>query len=386
VRDFQLNRSQSPQRQGSAEAGEERKLLTYPVLRFEELLALNPDARVPILSDSKNDYWFKGTPAFILGPGGVGKSRWVLSLAVSDILGREFCGFKTNRAGRWLIIGTENDEHRAQSDLLRIVAGWGLSPGDHALIQENLFQTAHGVQSPMPETDLGEDNVVASLMQLAEKYKPDVVVVDPWEAFIAGADVNDSRATRRSLGKLAEIFRPATPLIVHHAREGAEATKGAFGFGASAFAKGSKTAATMARFAINITSKSSNLETDEEHGLVISCGKSNNSRPFPVRAVIMGSNGVYRVDEDFDVRTYLDDVDGKRRKQAVTIQQVVDIVRRGVVKTGELVDAVHTETGATRATTYRVLQAALKGNYLTQSGKGVYALGTRADCTIQKSK
>lgn len=134
----------------------------------------------------------------------------------------------------------------------------------------------------------------------------------------------------------------------------------------------------MARFIVNLTQKSSNLDADAPHGLVISCGKNNNGKRFAVRAVEMGGNGVYRVDESFDPQSYLANVDGKR-KEAVTLPQLLDAVRSGLTKSGEIAGHVHDTFGGSRARVYDKLRFAVENGYLTKAKKGEYTLGPKAD-------
>src|SRR5690606_7182414 len=62
-----------------------------------------------------------GQPVTLLGPGGVGKSRLVLQLALCMITGRDFLGIETRAVGkRWLIIQTENSNRRLKADLMNL--------------------------------------------------------------------------------------------------------------------------------------------------------------------------------------------------------------------------------------------------------------------------
>jgi len=231
----------------------------------------------------------------------------------------------------------------------------------------------------MPPTDLSDRNVESSLKLLQTEHEPDVVVIDPWEAFISEGDVNDAAATRASVEKLRRVFPTATLLIVHHAREGAAAIKGAVGFDAGAFTKGSRTLMTMARFAINVAPRNSNLDTGSLHGLLLACGKCNNAKPFVARAVEMDEvTGTYDVDSNFDIKSWIDNVDGKRKAATVTIGQMVAIVRGGTTTTTEFVEEVKTDTGAGQSTIYRVLKEAVDLGYLTKPAKGSIALGPKS--------
>jgi hypothetical protein len=365
---------------GEREAARESLVLyKYPVLSLDYLLALRPDDRKVLLSEKGAACWYAGSLAFIMGGGGVGKSRWVKGLAFSSILGRDYCGFTTHQVGKWLYLNSEDSEHRTSDDVKNLIEAFALTTEEVARVQQHYYQTAWGRVGHMPPTDLADRVVVASLRRLAAEQKPDVLVVDPWESFVMGCDVNDAAATRRSLDLLQDIFVGATILVIHHSREGAEATRAAFGFNASAFGKGSKTALTKARFVMNVTAKATNLDVAQQaQGLVIACGKSNDSAKFAVRGVDLGEDGVYRLDPNFDVQAYLDAVEGKRGSGTPTVEDVVAAVRAGRTTAEEIQEELSLTAKVSTTLLYQLLKQALaKGRLMKTAGprgKGMYAV------------
>jgi hypothetical protein len=342
----------------------------YPIRDLGTAEAMKNVRRTVLLSEGDQAYWYAGSMALALGGGGIGKSRWVVGLAMASITGREFCGFRTANVGKWLILNAENDEFRTRDDLFAFAAGYQLTPEERDLVRENLKIVSSGIDEPLPPTDLADPHVALGLSRLARMHKPAVVVIDPWESFISNSDVNDAAATRRSLQQVQALFPQSTVLVLHHSREGAEAAKSAFGFNASAFSKGSKSAMTRARFVINITPRTTNLDTDAEHGLVISCGKSNDTRKFSLRCVILDDSGVYRVDPSFDVNEYLKDLDGPPHQAALSVGDVVAAVHEGITTGAELVAHFVETAEISRATVHRVLAQAVKQGRLTRQRKG----------------
>ncbi len=344
-----------------------------------ELLGLDISAEMTILSEGTNDIWYRGSPALVLGGCGIGKSRWVLSFAAADVLERRFCGFQTHGAGRWLIVGSENSVRRMQTDVGRIVAGWTLTDDNRKQLDENLKIVAFTPGDEFPPTNLDDPAAVAALNALAAEHRPDVVVIDPWEAFLRGGNSNEQGEVRLSFNVLQRIFRGATVLVVHHAREGSEAIKGATGFNSTAFGKGAKNLTSMARFIFNLTPLHATTEAaDKGHGLVISCGKSNDSRGFATRAVTFDDNtGNYVVDGQFDATTYRADVDGKRSAKIVTVRNVWDVVNSGKTKTGEIIAAVRADLGACDRTIRSAIITACRAEFLTKVSFGVYAIGPK---------
>ena len=374
-------RRQSEQR----ETEEERKVLRFPTFRPDELLALDPTDEVPILSVGKNNIWMRGSVAAVLGGCGIGKSRWVFALAVSDILQRPFCGFETYGAGRWLFITPENSHFRMRTDYARLAGS--LDAHQRAELNDKLIVAPYVPGVDMPPTNLDAEAALAGFRLLAAEFKPDVVVVDPWEEIIMGGNANESAETRQSVARLQGLYPCASLLIVHHAREGAEAVKAASGFNASAFTKGSKSLTGRVRVAFNLTPLHPPTESAEKgHGLVIHCGKVNDGTGFSTRAVKLDeTNGVYVLDKEFDPTAYRLNVDGKFKDKAVPIRAVVDVVRRGTTKARDIIAALRADgLAASDPTMRRTIADACKAGILKSPRFGVYELGPEADTLVPR--
>lgn len=322
-------------------------------------------------------YWRERELALLLGPGGVGKSRLLLQLAIADILKFEFIGFELKGAARrWLIMGNENSARRYQDELRRMMRD--LTPEQRRLVAENLC-----IQVPVDDRSdsLSLDDLPAVKLwrETAAIIRPDVLAVDPWEAVIPGGDCNDAVATREGVRALRAIFSPHsqrfTPLIVHHAREGAEAARQAEGFNAGAFVKGSKTLRSMARFVINVAPE----DPDDGGRVVLACGKVNNSRKFTTRGAIMDeATYLYERNPDFDVEAWRADVEGKRGGKSCSIRNVWEAVAGGKHSAGDIVKAVKEETGASERTVKRRLSEAVEMHYLAPCPpRGHYTLGSK---------
>ena len=80
-----------------------------------------------------------GRMVSFLGPGGVGKSRMVLQMAICCILGEKFLGIDSHARGKkWLIIQTENNNRRLSSDLRAFARAYNLTDSRLALIKRCL--------------------------------------------------------------------------------------------------------------------------------------------------------------------------------------------------------------------------------------------------------
>jgi len=225
-----------------------------------------------------------------------------------------------------------------------------------------------------------DDEAALKRWQLtAAHVKPDIVVVDPWEAVIAGGDCNDSKATRASLGLLRSIFNRhslrLSVMVVHHSREGAEAIRKAEGFDAGAFGKGSKTLRSMARFGLNMA------PTDPDSGgtAVLACGKINDGRKFTTRGIVLDETSMsYALDHAFDLEGWRNDVEGKQRNLSCSIADVVNAVRDGNHAAGAIVETCKERTGASPRTIQTRLAEAEKAGYLAKCPpRGSYTLGNK---------
>ena len=322
-------------------------------------------------------YWRDRELALLLGPGGVGKSRLALHLALAQILGRAWIEFQLHGPPRrWLIIGNENSARRFKAELQMMLRD--ATPTERTLVASHLF-----IQALVDDTadSLSLDDPIALKLwrETAALVRPDVLVVDPWEAVIPGGDCNDAVATREGVRLLRAIFSPHsprfTPLIVHHAREGAEAARKAEGFDAGAFAKGSKTLRSMSRFGINVAPE----DPDDGARVVIACGKMNNARKFTTRGAIMDdSTHHYSRNPDFDVEAWRADVEGKRGGKSCSVRDVVEAVREGNHVTGKIVAALVQSTGACERTIKSRIRDAVAGKYLAPCPpRGSYTLGSK---------
>ena len=326
-------------------------------------------------------YWRDGQTAFLVGPGGTGKSRLTLQLAVTQILGRDFIGFKLpSPPRRWLLLGNENSARRVKDELAAMT---GPLPADQqALLNEHLHIQAV-VDSTSDCLSLDDPEALMRMEAAASEIRPDILAIDPWEAFIKEGDCNSSPLTRDSIRKLPAIFAKHSQrfalLIVHHSREGSEAIRSAEGFGAGAFAKGSKTFRSMARFGINVAP-----EDPEEGGrIVLICGKINDARKFETRGAILDEKmSWYTRNPDFNLDEWKDDVEGKRGGKSCSVNDVVAAVRGGRSTTKEIVDAVEEATAAAPRTIKAYLSKAAAGGYLERFGRGQYKLGPKAQKVV----
>ena len=153
----------------------------FTVLRAGELLQRELPERVSV--------WGKGIIVLgqlssTLGQGGTGKSRFAMQLAIFQILGRDFAGFRTHQTPlKHLLIGTENSIHRQQHELRKMISNF--TDEEKALIGEHLF--FHVVESLDDAfINIGSDEIITKRRLTLEQVRPDCIYVDPFSEIIVG--------------------------------------------------------------------------------------------------------------------------------------------------------------------------------------------------------
>ena len=240
----------------------------------------------------------------LLGVGGLGKSRIVLQMAAAQIMGRPFLKLTTHgKPRKWLVIQTENSNRRLQDDLNRLKQ-W--CDKDWPLVEANLV--IHTIEKEEDSLLQIEDlEAVARLEKLICEVNPDVVVWDPlkdttWD------DLNTDKVMANLLRTLCRLSRKLNPkravVIVHHAITGKSGAAKAAGMDRASFGRNSKVLHSFCRAAINIVP----AEEDDNRKLIFFCGKNNNGPEFKPFAAELGEDFIYRVDSDFDLEAWKDEM------------------------------------------------------------------------------
>ena len=300
----------------------------------------------------------------LIGPPGIGKSRLSGWLAVSHITGREFLGLATrNHPARWLMIGNEDSKARQQSDL-----DWfyrSLTSAEQALVDAHLF--THVLDSPDDGAlDLGDQDAVSRIEETIRSVRPDVIRFDPWANMIAG-DENDTQDTRDSVRRLMSLCRRAAPdaaiIVIHHARTGQNTVSQAGSrYSGGSLGRGSKVLVGAARCELALWPG----DRDDSDKLVLTCEKCNNAKPFAPIGLLF-ENGIYLPDTHFDNQAWRDDVEGKRFAKTVTIEDIVETVRKGRVKFKDILEFLAEDTGASKVTIARRIKDSVAKGYLKKS-------------------
>jgi hypothetical protein len=335
-----------------------------------QILEYNPPKNINILG---NGYLIKGEFTTLLGPGGIGKSRLSLQMALCQITGREWCGIPmSNEPLRWLFIGNENSIYRLKDDLLKMLS-------QHSKEERELIDEYLAIQVP----NTIEDSFLSLESQSAQerikltlgKYDPQCVVFDPLISLQIG-DESDTKDMKRTVKTIMRIVKShnmdCAVLIVHHSRTGSENIKqGANLYDSGNFGRGSKVLFSACRCQINLMPG----DKEDQNKLVLACGKANNAPHFKMRGLEYDPiTGLYSVDGTFDLNDWINDVDGKRSNKAATINDVMEAIRAGNHKTSEITEFVIDITGASLRTVRDRIRDAVKADKIVRIKQGLYEL------------
>lgn len=300
-------------------------VLPFTVLGPGDVKDLGEPVEPPIFYDIMDEPILRqGMTAAIIGPGGCGKSRWVLNLAVANCTGRNFLAFKQGDPLKWLIVGNENSKTRWWRDVNAIFSS--VPKDKHAGLKRRLM-----IQFPETEEDLFINLLEEYKTHQCEKWKatieahkPDVVVIDPFEALLGG-DPNDADLVRQTITTLRSIVGlQCTIILVHHARSSRADIRMATGWDRGNYVKGSKSFATICRLIVNIAPG----DSEDPGKILVSCGKINDTRGFePFGAKLKDDGFNYVIDEDFDLEAWENDVEGKRSKSLISPAQAANAVK-----------------------------------------------------------
>ena len=160
---------------------EAEKRFSFPTYKLSTLKAYKVDPRKYIMGTG--GFIKKGAGTLLTGSSGMGKSVLAMQLALSVATGTDFLGqIKVHKPCRVLLLEAENDADILKRDILSIVSNLGLS---EKLVEENLFiHNAFGVSG---------DDFVEYLMATVMDIKPELVIVDPYQAYTIG-DTNSTQS------------------------------------------------------------------------------------------------------------------------------------------------------------------------------------------------
>jgi len=177
----------------------------FPVVT---LMEKTPD---PLLTLLGNRWLCRGGAVIIAGPSGIGKSSASMQQDLCWATGREAFGIAPAKPLKILTIQAENDE----GDLCEMVQGVKSAIGFSSEEEKLLLANVHYA---FEQQRTGAAFVNSVVRPLLEKYKPDLVRIDPLQAF-CGADITQAKESalflRNGLNPLLSEFQCGL-ILMHH--------------------------------------------------------------------------------------------------------------------------------------------------------------------------
>ncbi len=184
------------------------------------------------LDEGLQDYLAAGIVAMLAAPGGAGKTRALIQLAVSVATGLPWLKvFEVARKGRVLLVLGEEDGDTMRRRLWDYTSGLSLSEARQADLLANLkMMPGRGAQMRLIDEDGNETSAYHDLRATLTSSEPwSLVILDPAARFLpAEAEKDNAVATRfiETLERLAmQGTGQPTVLFAHHTNKGALGSK-----------------------------------------------------------------------------------------------------------------------------------------------------------------
>jgi hypothetical protein len=280
----------------------------------------------------------RGTPFVIGGPPGVGKSRASVALAVAGATGQTWFGLTVHRRFKTLIVQNENGPLRLSTEFRDLdcerLDGWVKV-------------------SPPPPFGLCFDRAEfrAAIANEIESFKPDVIIIDPWNAAARDERARDYLETFNWLRDATSRGADAPALgIVAHTRKPKSDEK-ATGRGQLNLLAGSYVLGSIPRSVFVMQAATDN---PEDQRVIVTCCKNNDGQLGP-RTAWIRCNGLFIRVEDFDWSSF-EAGQSNPKEPAVTAEDMEEIFVAGPISRADAVCRLEQKTKAGRTTCYNALK------------------------------
>jgi len=331
------------------------------VRRFSELVQMTFDELDNYFGDR---ILAAGQPCTLLGPGGIGKSRLSLQLAVCMITGRDFLGMPTRASSkRWLFIQTENSNRRLNFDARNIMRALELTHDELALLDDCLV--IHTLESDIDALlTLSHQESYTAVKSLIHDVQPDFVQWDPLNS-LTDQDLNSDMDMRALVAAISSVTQNGrqdrVPLVLHHAITGKLGAARAVGWEKTSYGRNSKVLQAWTRAQINMAPRS----PDNPNLILLSCGKNNNGKPFPEIGVIFDEDaGIYLLDEHFDPAEFREDVGIAVQKRQPILPEDVALLCQPKTPKPQLVKRIKEEFGVQQRAAYDAIDRAKDAGFV----------------------
>lgn len=171
----------------------------------------DPNDGQTLIGDPRGDRWLEiGGLAMIIGMSGIGKSALLLQMLVLWSLGRSAFGIKPARPLRSVLVQVENSSGELAMTREGIFDGLKLTAEERETAKSNIIVHREC-------DDYGLDLVSLKLRPLCERWKPDLIALDPLTQ-LYGENMNDNQqaATWMTRGLQALALEHSCGIIINH--------------------------------------------------------------------------------------------------------------------------------------------------------------------------
>jgi AAA domain-containing protein len=334
-----------------AEAANEPREPRIKVYTPSELRSYNP-AQEPVLVG--DNHITRGEVFVIGGEPGVGKSRLAASLAIAGATGRDWLGLKVRERFRTLILQTENGRFRLKNDFDEI----GVADLDEWIrISE---PPPFGLSFSNPEFQ-------ADLLGIIADFKPQVVLVDPWNAVTRDdrqKDYSESFDAIRAVLPKGED-KPALGIVPHTRKPGPGERRNG-GTSLMHTLSGSYLLTSVPR-CIWLVVRGSDDETD--NSVVVFNPKNSNGQNSP-RSAWVRKNGLFEPLPEFDWKQFDKPPEERKVIRPEHIKEVLE--GKGTISKARAAEVLMAITEMGKSACYEAFKADGKfGNLFTVSAQGI---------------
>ncbi len=228
----------------------------------------------------------RGAMTIFAGPGGVGKSRAVFSLAVGAARGESsWMGFPIHFEFKTMIVQSENGLPRLSKDFQKL--------GDAAGLDENLVVSA----PPDGMIAMKNPHFRNDLTVAARAFGPDMIVFDPLNSMVSDSQERDIIELLSYLRQIAgEVGTNPALLVVHHLRKPREGDKHR-GRSMANLLAGSYVITSSARAVLTLQAAT---DAEDDPHTVLTVAKCNDGVMAPRSAWRRTDGGFFAHADDFD--------------------------------------------------------------------------------------
>jgi hypothetical protein len=326
-------------------------------LKPSEAKAYEPPQGIVLVGDN---HIVRDAVFVLAGAPGVGKSRIGVGLGCSGAMEAAWMGYAVHTPFKTMIIQNENGRYRLKLEFSAI---------DCPQLEDSLLIT------PPPPFGLCFDRKLfrQQLQVQVETFKPDLILIDPWNAAARDDRQKDYLETFNDVRTVFPpgIDGPAIGIIAHTRKP--QPNERASGRALLNLLAGSYVLGSIPRCVWVLQSASDDVA---EERVVLTCCKNNDGK-LGERSVWMRRNGLFSPAENFDWETF-DQPQNKDKEPPLDEAALAEVFENGAksMKRPEAVEALMTLTGRKRSVCYDALN--LKGRFKKclkqQGGELVYQL------------